>query len=107
MSAYTHVMPDGSIHELHGRAGAHGSNNRMRASHYARAEYYAWAARRSLTLCGNDPIDGHEYSAHRIIDRRIGRAAYAAAAREAFRIARETFANPLSREGSDYESLFV
>lgn len=106
MSTYYHVMPDGSVFPLSGRAGAHGSNNRMRAAHYARAEYYAWCARRSMVLCGNDPIDGREYSSHRIIDRRIGRAAYAAAAREAYKIARETFSSPLSREGTDYSPLF-
>ena len=70
--------------------------NRERAQMYSRAEYYAWAARRSSAPSGNDPISGRSFEGWRQLDKALGRASYAAMARVCFAAAR-TFPHPLER----------
>jgi hypothetical protein len=62
------------------------SQTRDRA--WFRAEYYAWNARKGSPLDRFDPATGKPYSILNDDARRIGRLAYIAAAREAYRIAR-------------------
>jgi len=69
-------------------AGLYGYENRLRAQMYARADYYAWAARRQDVPTGGDPITGQPLSSWRELDRELGRASYAALARVCYRRAR-------------------
>lgn len=57
--------------------------------------FYAWCARKGATLPGNDPVTGRPASIWDPTAVRLGRAAYAALAREAFAIARECGPTPL------------
>jgi hypothetical protein len=66
---------------------------------YARADYYVWAARRHSKPCGADPVSGQPWETftyHHSTARILGRASYAAMARECYRLAR-LFPNPLER----------
>lgn len=78
------------------RAGA-GSVNRARAEMYARAEFYAWHARRGFAEIGNDPIGGRPWDrVPGTLPRELGRATGIAAARVCYRRARG-FQSPFAR----------
>lgn len=70
------------------------AQNRERAEWYARAEFYAWSARKGFPYCGRDPLTGCEWdgpgadAALRRTARMVGRAANRALAVECYRIAR-------------------
>jgi hypothetical protein len=68
--------------------------NQQRNEMYARAEYFAWAARKGFPGCGNDPITGTAPRQFNHLDRALGRVSHAAMARECYRRARR-FPNPL------------
>lgn len=70
------------------RRGA-GSMNRDRATMYARAEFYAWHARRGFPAIGNDPATGRPWDKMPgTLGRELGRAEGIAAARVCYRRAR-------------------
>lgn len=79
-------------------AGTNGQRNRDRAEWFARAEFFAWDARRAVTgltvPLGNDPIGGQPWNPWKDTARRLGLVSNAALARECYRIAR-AFPNPL------------
>lgn len=67
------------------------TNHRERAELYARAEYYAWSARRRFTPGEHDrdPLTGLSFKTHRThLGRQIEAAADAARARVCYRLAR-------------------
>lgn len=73
--------------------------NRDRAAMYARADYFAWSARRPYPPVGNDPVGGRPWplwGSLGTVARNIGAAMDAAAARECYRMARQ-YPNPLER----------
>lgn len=75
--------------------------NQQRAEMYARAEYYAWSARRSFAPMGNDPITGVKWPPLGLgylgnLGQEISRAGDRAAAEACYRRAR-SFPNPLPR----------
>lgn len=78
--------------------------NRSRAEWYARAEYFAWEARRGITALsvplGNDPIGGQPWQKWDAKARRLGYVSNRALAVESYRIAR-SFPSPLPAKPID------
>lgn len=84
----------------HGSRGSNGMHNRARAEMYARAEFFAWSARRfdGCPLLGADPIGGRPHAssatASSHFERELGRAIATASARVCYRRARK-YESPL------------
>lgn len=81
------------------RRGHDGPRNEARATMYARAEFYAWSARRRFTPAEHDrdPITGLSFRTHAVeLGRRLEAAADRARAVECYRLARE-YPSPLRR----------
>lgn len=82
-------MIDAARDELATRRRGAGWLNHERNAMYARAEYYAWAARRNFPAVANDPIGGRPWDkTPGPLAREIGRAENLAAARVCYRRAR-------------------
>lgn len=80
--------------ELIKRSGA-GVRNRDRARAYFLAEFYAWSARKPTVPAGGHPLTGQRWRSFDRVGMAIARAENMAAARVAYRVARESFPNPL------------
>lgn len=95
---HSHPIPQSYASPEHQRrralAETRGPNQRAteRAQWYERADYYAWSARHRDTPA-RDPLTGRPWPPNQMLARRLGRAMYAAAAREAYAIARQ-YPNP-------------